>query len=193
MNWIAAIAGFVGVVALVVMAAAMEAEVAFDFSMGAPTAGDWFFLGMADWNSPGIAFDPSPPVFRGGGRAQQAEARRWASTEKDAYDFLISWVSAHKTSPQCNPGCPNSEDAITYDTFAGPVVRSASTDVEPAEKRILTLDGNEPRCYEIEPLAEWLKLQKIDPLSRNRLTLVMVQNLIQNPPGAPAGGCAPQV
>jgi hypothetical protein len=187
MNWIAAIAGFVGIVALVIMAAAAEAEVAFDFSLGAPTAGDWFFLGMADWNSPGIAFDPSPPTFR-----NSQEGRRYADHEKEAFDFLMSWVANHRTSPRCDPGCPNSEDAITYDSFAGPVVRSASTDTEPAEQRILTLDGNEPRCYEIEPLAQWLKLQKIDPLSRKRLTLGMVRELIETPKGAPAGGCVPQ-
>merc|ERR1712048_1461664 len=59
MNWLAAIAGFIGIVALVVLAAAAEAEVELDFSLGAPTAGDWFFLGMVTWDSPGIAFDPA--------------------------------------------------------------------------------------------------------------------------------------
>merc|ERR1711972_149108 len=125
MNWTAAIAGIVGIVALVVLAAAAEAEVAFDFSMGAPTAGDWFFLGMANWDSPGIAFDPSPPVFR-----NNAQARSYASGESEAYTFLMSWASSHKTSPRCNPGCPNSEDAITYDSFAGPIVRSGSKSIE---------------------------------------------------------------
>merc|ERR1712187_518756 len=106
MNWIAAIAGFVGVVALVVMAAAMEAEVAFDFSMGAPTAGDWFFLGFANWDSPGIAFDPAPPMIAHN-RAGRERLRAIANDETDSFTFLMEWARNHQTSPLCDPGCPN--------------------------------------------------------------------------------------
>jgi hypothetical protein len=155
----------------------------FDFWLFSGGYNDFYFLNFPSWNTPGISYDPSPPRYAEGrrGAVQQHAA---ADAEAAAYTFLMQWSTSHKSSgkPQCQPVCPNADDMITLSAFDGPVVRS---------EEILSLDDGAPRCYEIDALAEWLKLRKVDPASRKRVTLAAVKALIEKNEGeaGPEGGC----